>query len=47
MLLEEHLLPLAVGACALAAVAATMSAAIANPEASNRRHRMHGFPVIF
>lgn len=47
MLLEEHLLPLAFGACALAAVAATLSAAMANPEARNRRHRMHGFPVIF
>lgn len=47
MLLEEHLLPLALGACALAAVAATLSAAMANPEARNRRHRMYGFPVIF
>jgi hypothetical protein len=47
MLLEEHLLPLALGACALAAVATTLSAAMANPEARNRRHRMYGFPVIF
>jgi hypothetical protein len=46
MLLEEHLLPLAFGACALAAAAATLSAAMANPEARNRRHRIHGFPMI-